>query len=64
MYRDIEARIVPDGTSADAIAAEAAAAVQARNPGASVARVPTVTDITPSRIDVVVIPHFAVAWTD
>lgn len=62
-FRDIEARIVPDGASPEAIAAEAAAAVQARNPDATVASTPTVTAIAPSRIDVVVIPSFAVAWT-
>ncbi|HEV7761449.1 MAG TPA: acyltransferase domain-containing protein, partial [Acidimicrobiales bacterium] len=63
-YRDIEAREVPDGSTADAIAAEAAAAVQARNPDATVAHVAQVDDIEPSNIDAVVIPHFAVAWTE
>lgn len=66
-YRDIEARIVADGSDADAadqVAMEAAAAVRARNPGALVAGVAAVDDITPSSIGVVVIPRLAVAWTE
>ncbi|HEV7760617.1 MAG TPA: hypothetical protein VGO78_16550, partial [Acidimicrobiales bacterium] len=62
-YRDIEARVVPDDASPDAVAAEAAAAVRTRNPDAAVAQVAQVDDIQPSNIEVVVIPRFAVAWT-
>jgi hypothetical protein len=63
-FRDIEARAVAEGDDPDEIAAEAAAAVRARNPGATVARVSSVPDILRSRIEVVVIPHLAVAWTE
>lgn len=63
-YHDIEARIVAESAGADQIAVEAAAAVRARNPGALVASVAAVDDIIPSSIDVVVIPHLAVAWTE
>ena len=62
-YRDIEAREVPDGASAAAQAGAAAAAVRERNPDADVASVTTVEAITPSTIEVVVVPRFAVAWT-
>jgi hypothetical protein len=62
-YHDIEARIVTDGDDPDQVAAAAAAAVRARNPGAVAASVAAVDNITPSSIDVVVIPHLAVAWT-
>jgi hypothetical protein len=67
-FRDIEARIVPDDGDADAAAestaAACAAAVQQRNPDATVARATGPTTITPSRIEVVVVPPFAVAWTE
>jgi malonyl CoA-acyl carrier protein transacylase len=63
-YRDIEAREVPEGAPAEAVAAEAAAAVQARNPEATIAHVAQVDRIEPSNIDAVVIPDFAVAWTE
>jgi hypothetical protein len=63
-YRDIEAREVPEGADPDAVAAEAAAAIEARNPGASVSRTTAAPDIVPSRIEVIVIPTFVVAWTD
>jgi hypothetical protein len=62
-WRDIEARLVEDPAAAGDVAASAAAAVSARNPGASVSSVDRVDAIRPSRIEVVVIPHFAVAWT-
>jgi hypothetical protein len=62
-HRDIEAREVPEGADPAAVADEAAAVLQARAPTATVARTPLVTDIRPSRIEVVVVPPFAVAWT-
>jgi malonyl CoA-acyl carrier protein transacylase len=62
-WRDIEARLVEDEGAAASVAAAAAEAVSARNPGASVGSIDRVDDIRPSRIEVVVIPHFAVAWT-
>jgi len=62
-YRDIEAREVPAGADPDTVAAEAAAAVAARNPGATVESTTAAPDIVPSRIEVIVIPRFVVAWT-
>jgi hypothetical protein len=63
VYHDIEAREVPKGADAEAVAAEASDAVRSRNPGALVTSVASVDNIVPSNIDVVVIPHLAVAWT-
>jgi hypothetical protein len=63
-YHDIEARIVADDVDPDQVAAAAAATIRARNPGAVATSVAAVDTITPSNIDVVVIPHLAVAWTD
>jgi hypothetical protein len=63
-YRDIEARRVRAGADPDAVAAEAAGAVAARNPGARVARVPRPENDIPSTLaDVPDPPPFAVAWT-
>jgi hypothetical protein len=53
-YRDVEA---------DPSVEAAVAAVTARNPGTEVSSVAEVTHITPSNIEVVVIPSFGVAWT-
>ena len=63
-YLDIEAREVVEGADPALVAQEAVAAVQSRNPGAAVEVVDRVDAITPSNIDVVVIPRFAVAWTE
>jgi hypothetical protein len=63
-YRDVEVREVPSGADPEAVAREAAEAVRARNPGAPVASVPAAPHVTPSSIEIVVVPDFAVAWTD
>lgn len=63
-YRDVEAREVPPGADAEAVAREAADAVRERNPGATVASVPAAAHVTPSSIEIVVVPDFAVAWTE
>jgi hypothetical protein len=63
-YRDVEAREVPEGADAATVAEAAAEAVRARNPGVQVASVPAAPHVTPSSIEIVVIPDFAVAWTD
>jgi hypothetical protein len=63
-WRDIEAREVPPGADAEAVAREAHDAVQARNPGVPVASVPAAPNVTTSSIAIVVVPDFAVAWTD
>jgi malonyl CoA-acyl carrier protein transacylase len=63
-YRDVEARQVPPGGDPDAVAAEAAELVSARNPGASVGSVPAPINSIPSTLtDVPDPPPFAVAWT-
>lgn len=62
-YLDIEAREVVEGADPALVAQEAVEAVQARNPGVAVEVVDRVDAVTPSNIDVVVIPRFAVAWT-
>ena len=53
-YRDVEA---------DPSVEAAIAAVSARNPGVEVSSVAEVSHITPSNIEVVVVPSFGVAWT-
>ena len=64
VWRDIEAREVPPGADPEAVAREAADALRARNPGVPVASVPAAPHVTPSSIEIVVIPDFAVAWTE
>jgi hypothetical protein len=62
-YRDIEAREIPDGTDPETVAAEAVAALSSRNPTAAIAHTTAPPAIVPSRIEVIVIPTFTVAWT-
>jgi malonyl CoA-acyl carrier protein transacylase len=62
-YGDIEARLIPADAEPRQVGNEAADAVASRNVHVPVEFVAPVTTVAPSRIEVVEVPQFAVAWT-